>query len=90
MSANSNLVAVEPGAIRQATAPGSVIQYSDYELYDADELIAVTTAGGITPIVSLDGEPVGDGEPGPLTVALRDRFWAELYDADELIESIAY
>jgi len=31
----SNLVAVEPGAIREDTPPGSVIQYSDYEL---DEL----------------------------------------------------
>src|ERR1700750_3320460 len=28
----SNLVAVEPGAIREHTPPGSVIQYSDYEL----------------------------------------------------------
>ena len=27
-----NLVAVEPGAIREDTPPGSVIQYSDYEL----------------------------------------------------------
>ena len=29
---SSNLVAVEPGAIREETPPGSVIQYSDYEL----------------------------------------------------------
>ena len=28
----SNLVAVEPGAIREDTPPGTVIQYSDYEL----------------------------------------------------------
>ena len=28
----SNLVSVEPGAIREETPPGSVIQYSDYEL----------------------------------------------------------
>ena len=32
-SLSSNLVAVEPGAaIREDTPPGSVIQYSDYEL----------------------------------------------------------
>ena len=47
---------------------------TSHELYDADELMAVTTAGGVTPINSLDGEPVGNGEPGPLTVAIRDRF----------------
>ena len=39
------------------------------ELYDADELMAVTTAGGVTPINTLDGESLGDGTPGPITVA---------------------
>lgn len=60
------------------------------ELYDADELIAVTTAGGVTPITSLDGEPIGDGTPGPLTVALRDRFWALMDEPSALIEAIEY
>jgi branched-chain amino acid aminotransferase len=60
------------------------------ELYDADELIAVTTAGGVTPIVSLDGEKVGDGQPGPLTVAIRDRFWALMDEPSPLIEAIQY
>jgi branched-chain amino acid aminotransferase len=60
------------------------------ELYAADELIAVTTAGGVTPITTLDGEPVGDGTPGPLTVALRDRFWALMDEPSALIEAIEY
>jgi branched-chain amino acid aminotransferase len=60
------------------------------ELYDADELIAVTTAGGVTPIITLDGEPIGDGAPGPLTVALRDRFWALMDEPSPLIEAIEY
>ena len=34
----SNLVAVEPGAIREDTPPGSVIQYSDYELDDVQRV----------------------------------------------------
>jgi hypothetical protein len=34
------------------------------------------TAGGVAPITSLDGAPIGDGTPGPIMVALRDRFWA--------------
>ena len=38
---------------------------TSHELYDADELMAVTTAGGVTPINTLDGEPIGDGAPGP-------------------------
>jgi branched-chain amino acid aminotransferase len=27
------------------------------------------------PIVSLDGQPVGDGSPGPVTRRLRDLYW---------------
>src|SRR6195952_6075665 len=41
-SLSSNLVAVEPGAIREDTPPGSVIQYSDYELDDSSPY-----AGGV-------------------------------------------
>ncbi|PXY21920.1 aminotransferase class IV [Prauserella flavalba] len=60
------------------------------ELYDADELIAVTTAGGVTPITSLDGAPVADGTPGSVTVALRDRFWALMDEPSPLVEAIDY
>jgi branched-chain amino acid aminotransferase len=60
------------------------------ELYDADEIMAVTTAGGVTPINTLDGEPIGTGEPGPLTVAIRDRFWALMDQPGPLIEAIQY
>ena len=63
---------------------------TSHELYDADELMAVTTAGGVTPINSLDGEPIGDGTPGPLTVAIRDRFWALMDEPSPLIEAIEY
>ena len=53
-------------------------------------LMAVTTAGGVTPINTLDGEKIGDGEPGPLTVAIRDRFWALMDEPSPLIEAIQY
>ncbi len=59
-----------------------------------DELMAVTTAGGVTPINSLDDEPIGSGdqagEPDPLTVAIRDRFWALMDEPGTLIEAIEY
>ena len=63
---------------------------TSHELYEADELMAVTTAGGVTPINSLDGETFGNGEPGPLTVAIRDRFWALMDEPSPLIEAIQY
>jgi branched-chain amino acid aminotransferase len=60
------------------------------ELYEADELMAVTTAGGVTPITSLDGEALGSGAPGPVTVEIRDRFWALMDKPSPLIEAIQY
>ena len=41
------------------------------ELYAAEEAFATTTLTGISPILSIDRYPVGDGAPGPLTARLR-------------------
>lgn len=45
------------------------------ELRGADEIFMATTAGGITPVTTLDGSPVGDGRPGPVTERLRAMYW---------------
>ena len=70
--------------------PAELRDVTSHELYHADELMAVTTAGGVTPITALDGAAVGDGEPGPITVAIRDRFWALMDEPSELVEAIGY
>lgn len=43
--------------------------------YDADEIMFVTTAGGVMPITVLDGAPVGNGSVGPVTQALWRAYW---------------
>jgi branched-chain amino acid aminotransferase len=45
-------------------------------LYTADELFFTGTAVEITPVRSVDGIPVGDGQPGPLTAELQRQFFA--------------
>ena len=42
----------------------------------ADEVFITSTAGGILPVTRIDHQPVADGEPGPLTSRLRQRYWA--------------
>ncbi|KAJ5391907.1 hypothetical protein N7509_007397 [Penicillium cosmopolitanum] len=49
-------------------------------VYQCDELFMCTTAGGIMPITSLDGKPVGNGQLGPLTKRIWDGYWAMHYD----------
>jgi branched-chain amino acid aminotransferase len=51
-------------------------EISEEEFRRGSELFATTTAGGVMPITSLDGEPVGDGKVGPVTRRLRDAYWA--------------
>jgi branched-chain amino acid aminotransferase len=41
----------------------------------ADEIFLSSTAGGIIPVTTVDGEVVGEGEPGPVTLRLRDSYW---------------
>lgn len=44
------------------------------ELYMADEIFICGTAAEITPVVSIDKYPAGDGEIGPITRALETAF----------------
>ncbi len=48
-------------------------------LYLCDELFMCGTAAEITPIRSVDGKPVGEGKPGPVTRRLQERFFG-LFD----------
>jgi branched-chain amino acid aminotransferase len=52
------------------------VALSEEQLRRATEVFATSTAGGVMPVVSLDGEAVGDGRPGPVTRRLRARYWA--------------
>jgi len=52
---------------------------TEAELRAADELFLCGTANNVTPIVSVDGRPIGAGTPGPITAQLRDALDARLY-----------
>lgn len=54
---------------------------TEQELRSADEIFICSTAGGIMPVGHLDGTPVGDGAPGPLTLRLRELYWAAHEDS---------
>ncbi len=49
------------------------------ELRGADEVFMSSTAGGIMPVRTIDGQAVGDGAPGPVTLRLTDQYW-KLHD----------
>lgn len=49
-------------------------------VYQAEEIFMCTTAGGVMPITKLDGQPVKDGNVGPLTKKIWDAYWALHWD----------
>ena len=58
-------------------------------LNEADEIFLTSTAGGVMPVATLDGSPVCDGSPGPVTRAIRDRYW-ELHTDPRYSEEVPY
>jgi branched-chain amino acid aminotransferase len=58
---------------------GLAAEQSEIELYDAytaDEVFICSTAGGILPVVEIDGRTIGAGNPGPAFRALRAAYEA--------------
>ena len=49
------------------------------QLSKADEIFVCGSTTDVTPVVKVDGTPVGDGKPGPLTAKVREAFEARLY-----------
>ena len=46
------------------------------EFRSADEVFMASTGGGIMPITKVDDRVIGDGTPGPLTIRIKDLYWA--------------
>jgi len=47
------------------------------EVQAADEVFITSTAGGIMAATRINGAPIGDGRPGPVTRRLIDLYWAK-------------
>ena len=45
-----------------------------HDLYSADECFLTGTAAEVIPVVEIDGRPIGEGIPGPITKKLKDCF----------------
>jgi branched-subunit amino acid aminotransferase/4-amino-4-deoxychorismate lyase len=59
------------------------------DLYRSTEMFLTSTAGGVMPVATLDGKPVGTGQPGPVTTKIRDRYW-ELHTDPRFSHEVDY
>ena len=59
------------------------------DMRTADEAFLTSTAGGIIPITKVDDQLIGNGSPGPLTLRLKDLYWA-LHENPKYTTPVAY
>ena len=55
----------------------------------ADEVFVSTTGGGFIPITRINGQPIGDGTPGLITLDLTQQYW-NLHSDPAFVTPIAY
>jgi D-alanine transaminase len=57
------------------------------DLARASELFLTGTTTDVTPIIDVDGQPVGEGTPGRMTGAIRDRLLARMSSGSRMLAS---
>ena len=66
-------------AIEIAEREGYDVQLCDIpaeRAQQADEIFLSSTGGGLIPVTTVDGKPVGSGKPGPVRGKLQQAYWA--------------
>lgn len=59
--------------------------FTRFEVYDADEMFLTGTAAEAIPVVKVDGRPIGNGRPGPVTNLLIERFRSIVTQDGEMV-----
>jgi len=65
-----------------AGLPVSTGRVQVFDLYNADEVFLTSTAGGVVPVIQLDGRLIGGGTAGSVTKMLRQKYY-ELLESGE-------
>ena len=60
------------------------------EAYRAAEMMFLGTSLKVVPIVMYDGQPIGEGRPGPVTRALGKRLEEDMRHNEDLLTPIPY
>jgi branched-chain amino acid aminotransferase len=86
------------GGISRATAMELAVKlgipvmegnFTPYDVYVADEAFYTTTSPSIVPVKSLNGSPIGEKVPGPITLQLTKE-WIKLVNYDFVGQALAH
>jgi branched-chain amino acid aminotransferase len=70
---------------RTNALPHEVRDISLAEVYRAEEAFCTGTMGELVPVLNVDGRPIGNGAPGPVTHRLTELFRAEVASSCEAV-----
>lgn len=87
------LLGVSRGAamelLEKMGTPAAERDFGLYEAVNADEAFFTATSFAIMPVTKLNGRPVGDGQPGPLTKKLIEA-WSTMVGVDIVAQADEY
>jgi branched-chain amino acid aminotransferase len=87
------LLGVSRGAVmellEEMSTSASELDFGLYEVVNADEAFFTATSFAIMPVTRLNGRPVGDGRPGPLTNRLIEA-WSNMVNVDIVAQADEY
>jgi branched-chain amino acid aminotransferase len=87
------LLGVSRGAVmellEEMSTSASELDFGLYEAVNADEAFFTATSFAIMPVTRLNGRPVGDGRPGPLTNRLIEA-WSNMVNVDIVAQADEY
>ena len=63
--------------------------FTPFDVYNADEAFTASTSPTITPVKSLNGIDIGDGQPGPMTLHLIKQ-WNAMVGVDIVEQALAH
>ena len=63
--------------------PVQVTRVQVFDLYTADEVFLSSTAGGIVPVVKVDGRMIGNGEAGKITKMISEQYYGLLESREQ-------
>ncbi len=69
--------------------PCSVERLSAEQLRVADEVFLTSTAGGVMPVSMIDGQAVANGDPGKVTMLVRELYW-QAHEREQWTSVVTY
>ncbi len=69
--------------------PTKLTEFGANVLKEAKEVFITSTAGGVMPVGKINGNPIGTGKPGEITLLIREHYW-EAHNEDQWTTPIDY